>query len=484
VSVGGGPVTYGTFVQRVRRHRPSNLLTVLARSSIAMTNSEYDRGPDPGLPNYVQHWTLAAIAKASIVSGNEHRERAVADRDLAEMCLAFANLEEPFVASEPGEGDLSSFLVRIAYEQFPFQASVFKDLARTQALFGEAAGEADQDVITPQFWEETLGCALTDFVGIGMFMNIGALCNDGYYDPGWLYQANFEAVRRELPRETVEPAAERFFLASPNEFRSTALRHELADRYLRRFEFNPLVVHPFVRQPDGRFIAPVPRYALARVTPGGLYYIGMEHAGVQFTEALGLTFEHYVGNQLRLLGPEVLLHDVEYQKGQKTADWIAVFPDLVVIAEAKATPLSESARHGGDRLETDLARAPGKARGQIARTADLIRDRHPALCDVPSDREIVGLVVTMEPYFQCHSNLVWQPAQTGVPTFLVAARELEHLSSLTEPADGVLLEYATDLGRRHWGLGSALQGRAFGRNPILDRAWGSYPFRERETDVA
>ncbi|HSH60960.1 MAG TPA: hypothetical protein VK988_15245 [Acidimicrobiales bacterium] len=484
VSIPSQPTTFEEFVQRVRRHRVTDVLDAVAVASVALTNAEFGHGPAPEFASSVQPWSLAAVAKAAVVSGNDHRDKVVTVGDLTDMCSLFVNVEDPILSTVPGADHLSSFLVRIAYEQFPSQLSVFEELARTEALLGDAAGRVEQSVINQAFWEAALGCSLVDFVGLGLLLNIGALCNAGYYDPGWLAQPNFRAVTAVLPRHLIERVAQRHFLASRGDFRRTAMQHRLQDRYLRRFEFNPLVVHPFIEQPDGRFVSPIPRYALTRATPTGLYYIGLKHGGKAFTDALGSVFEDYVGSHLALLAPEQLLHDVEYRRGHRTADWIVVLPRAVLVVEAKATPLSEAARLGGERLGPDLQRAPGKAIRQIERTAELIKSGHAAL-GVPRDRPIIGLVATLEPYFQCNSDLVWRRDAGAVPVLLASSRELENLVAISERGvDDLLLEVTARGELGQWNLGRAIAESNLGRNPILDRAWDTYPFRESNAEVA
>ncbi len=67
------------FVQRVRRHRPSELLIALAQTSVTLFEPETWTTDRARLP-----WAIAAAAKASIVAGNEHRQAGVSDRDVTE----------------------------------------------------------------------------------------------------------------------------------------------------------------------------------------------------------------------------------------------------------------------------------------------------------------------------------------------------------------------------------------------------------------
>lgn len=167
--------------------------------------------------------------------------------------------------------------------------------------------------------------------------------------------------------------------------------------------------------------------------------------GCANTEALGKVFEHYVGSQLQLLRPELALHDVEYRRGQRAADWIVVMPKAVLVVEVKATPLTAGARVGTSRLQQDLERTPGCAIEQINRTATLIMERDPAFRDVPDDRPLIGLVVTLEPYYQSNSDLVWSRPESTVPVMTAASRELEALVTLTDAGiDEVLVELVAD----------------------------------------
>ncbi len=481
-----GLIRYDEFVQRVRRHRTRDVLEAAAGASIILTERDYGQRPDVPFTNNVQHWSLAAVAKAAIVADNDHRSRPVTHLDLEQMCQAFISVEEPFTQEPNAPGSLAAFLIRSAYEQFPSQSSVFEELARTEALLTEAASATDQDIITPEFWCDALGCSLTDFVGVALLLNIGALMNAGYYDPGWLAQPNFGPILDQLPKQVIEPVTARHFLTSRESFRRTADAHRLADRHLRRFEFNPLAVHPFVQQPDDRYIAPCPRYALTRASPTGLYYIGLEHEGTRFTQALGKVFEHYVGSQLQLLQPEFALHDVEYKRGQRAADWVVVLPETVLIVEAKATPITAGARVGTERLQQDLERTPGRAIEQIDRTATLIMDRHPAFRDIPNDRPLIGLVITLEPYFQSNSDLVWSSRpETKTPVMVAASRELEALVTITDVGvDEVLVDLVADEELSRWNLGNAVAKHQRGRNAILDQAWDRYPFREVDPATA
>ncbi|HLX88190.1 MAG TPA: hypothetical protein VKR22_07010, partial [Acidimicrobiales bacterium] len=84
-----GLITYREFVQRVRRHRPSDLLPALAATAIQFRDLEAWKADRVRLP-----WALAAAAKACIVAGNEDRPAGVTERDVIEVCAAYNALED------------------------------------------------------------------------------------------------------------------------------------------------------------------------------------------------------------------------------------------------------------------------------------------------------------------------------------------------------------------------------------------------------
>lgn len=470
-------LSFEDFVQRVRRYRRRDVIEAVANASIELTNAFHGLPStiDPSGP--IQQFALAAIAKVAIVSGNDHRSELLTGDALRGLCGALISVEEPILAGGATDFDLDSFLVRTAFEQFPFQLSPFEDLSRTLAMLEWSARESEQDVITPAFWSRVLGCTLAEFVGLALLMNIGALTNGGVFDPGWTDQPNFQPILRHLDRGVIDGLAPRHFIANVDDFRAESQRHQLSDRYLRRFEFNSLTVWPFVELPNLLPRAPIPRLILSRATPNGLYYLGAADSGPRFTDALGSVFETYVGNQLKLSQPTVLLHDVEYERGLRAADYVAVFDDAVLIVEAKATPLTAESRLGGLRLTADLERALGKGKQQVLDTAALIRRGHPAFAEVPPSLRQIGLVVTMEPYFQANSSSLLAQRTSDIPVMFGAARELEYLVSLDqETAVEALLRIVSDESRRRWNLGNALGPGGAGRNKILDEAWAAYPF--------
>lgn len=202
-------IHYEEFVQRVRRHRPSELLPLVSWCATHLLRKQYGHElPDPRL-GAMHDFVLAGIARASLLAGNEHRPTGVGFDDVLDMGAAYMAVDPGIRTNEP----ILPFLVRTAYEQFIFQQGPFWELGRSYALFCEAASEYGSDIITPGFWEDALGAPLKDFMSVGFVLHSGAMQNEGYYNPGWLDQPNFAAILAQVSREHIEETTRRQFFA-------------------------------------------------------------------------------------------------------------------------------------------------------------------------------------------------------------------------------------------------------------------------------
>ena len=127
-------------------------------------------------------------------------------------------------------------------------------------------------------------------------------------------------------------------------------------------------------------------------------------------------FENYVGTHLGLLTQAKLHPEIMYgPTGQKSCDYMLVFDEVVVLVEVKSLRPTINVRTGQDDGEAELTKRIGHARDQLIRSAQLIRDGHPAFAEIPNDRPMVGLIVTLEP-FHLH--------QTGRAEQLLVSEEL------------------------------------------------------------
>ena len=273
----------------------------------------------------------------------------------------------------------------VTYEQFPYQESMFEELARSHAWLVEGLSEVETQVITADSLASMLGgVSLREAIGATFLLQIGALQNEGVYNAGWLDQPNFAEVLQNYSRSSIETVAGRL-TTTPEGFRAAYAQHSLGTATAARFDYNPLAAKPFVDL-GGTVVAPATRLILRTVTPGGLYYAGMAEHGKAFADDLGLLFEHYIGRQLKLIEGARVEPEIAYGKGggNKSVDWFVVLPNLVILVEVKSRRLRPAARAGDAALFTSLAETLGGARRQLTRTVERLGEGDPAL--LTSDR--------------------------------------------------------------------------------------------------
>jgi hypothetical protein len=467
-------VRWDVFVQRVRRHRPSELLAAIAATNISVAPDGMWE-PSAGGPFFP--WALAVAARESIRAGNEHRAPGVTQRDLAEICRMYHNLYDPVV----DDGDAVAALVRIASEQFPFQEALFFGAARSRLLFEQASPEAAGRlrIVDSSFWARVIGQPLDVLFNTGMLLGVGALKNGGRFDLAWFKQPNFAAIREQVNEGVVRDLMATTFATDISTFKTMC--PSSYERGYERVSFNPLQARPFIRHGVDRYLAPVPQFVFWRASAPSLYYLALEQLTGSdrnaFTDDVGTLFEDYVFRQAGQLHLELLLPAIEYEAAKHTTDAILVWPDFVLLVEAKATRLTEKSRKGGLTLRSELNRTISRAFEQLNTTAALVRDRHPALAQVPVDRVIYGLVVTLEPYPFINAAFTRDELQAGRPSIPVGVASVQNFErfvghAIAKPLDAnemaSLVDPDGDGGA--WSVDALVQRKsgAGHRNPLLD----------------
>lgn len=467
------PLPYDAYRQRVRRHRRTDVLGAVAGLNARLQRAEFGEEPALGLPNVVQPFSLAGVARTALVAGNDYRDTPVTQRDLVEMCDHYVNVAEPALEREPGLNRLRFVFNHIAYEQFGHQFSAMENVGRTLVLLADhSAGCANAP--TPEDWTAALGIPLELFMRLGFAMHVAALSNGGRINRGILTMDHVAPIFTPLAPEEVLGSIDRWFAATPENLRAAGASEEVSGA--EKWSLSPLVSKPLVALPDGDYVMPWPRLILDRITPTGLYFIGLEVFGSSFPESLGIMFQDYVGTQLKLLEYAEVRPEIVYGKSKaRTVDYFLITPDVVLLVEVKAARPVRATRLGEPLGDEDTAKKVGYAFTQIDRTARLIADGHPELAAIPVDRPLRGLVVTLEPFHLVNTDFYDDVFQRpSVPTTVVSSHEFEGavavlhgaadlgvrlLDALT-PTDGVV----TSLDRASKGLPSA-------PNPLLDEAW-------------
>lgn len=478
LSGGRRPVTWSGFVQRVRAHRPQELLEALA----AVSSADFTGGPIAPRAGGWNQWAVAAVARESIAYGSDYRRAPVTERALSRILQAHNDLEDPFVNAN-GKASPWDFFLRTVYQQFSTGGSVYPELARFAAVFDRPFPTKNYKVLGATALRSLLGASVTDYLGATFLFTIGAQINQGLFDLDWIAQPQFEQIVSVIPEATLNGIFREKFGAAFNQVRAAACAHRNPDPALRVHDFNPLIATPYVGLTATQFIAPLPRLVADRASLAAVYHLGVKQYGQAFTGDLGRLVEAYAGEHLRLVPQAITTPDREYKTGQRSVDWVVVLPNVVVLVEVKSARVNQAGRLSIAAYLEDVNSDVGKAMKQVHATADLIRTGHPAFDDIPIDRPLRGIIVTAEPHYLINSPLYRQGLpDPSVPTVVLTLGELENLVSfaLVRNPNDVLLSH-TD-----WTTSSPVnvtrlqnewftQHQVKPQNPLLYEAWNRMP---------
>lgn len=462
------------YRQRVRRYKPSSLVPLIAAT--AARYREQQEWLNSPYRKYLP-WALADAARVSLAYGTEFNRAQATERDLLQILNAYSRFDNPFLRNQ----DLRAFMLRMAGEQMTWQVPEYESLARTAAIFTQTPPLQPMECLVPGWDTELFGCTLREYVGTAQLLWVSAVNCAGWFDPAVFDTPDGELIASYVSRETVLHVLDAHFAASIEQFRSEnteAAARAGDDDHLRRFTHNPLRSHPLVTGFGPGYLCPIPHLAWAKAAPWGIYFTGRGRYGNQFTRDLGHLFEQYIGRLLKLLPGAVVIPEITYgprTNRRKTIDWIVVLPEVVLLVEVKSAIPAEPIRLGTPDA-ADAVSKLSRACEQIDITAQLIADQNPALSAVPAGRPILGLAVTLEPFHL--ANARFDPLTvTRTPVTVADAAEIENLVTITDTPPGqLLLDRAADVVRSTWPLDAVLQDHSRDRNPVLDKAWDTYPW--------
>lgn len=457
MTFGGRTPTYSDFVQAVRAYAPSHLVEYLARycAERGGWDVQLRRGMRPP-------WIAAAMVRDCIVASHEGRAGQLSERKLARLFNLFNETHDVH-----GD-DIQSLLTPILYEQFPYQQSQYEEIVRSIALFEDA-----YDGSREWPWYEILGAPLADILTMSFIIHTVVMQSSGRFE----LRPEFEEVVDVLGYSQSLPIMVAGLTRTLEEMRVAATSVPPGEVAHRRFSYNPLIRTPLVDVGSGVF-SPVPSLIYGAVSPSVLYHRGRDAWGDEFTRDLGNRVQQYVGKQIELLSPHfTIVGEVAYEKGELSADWFLASDDLLVIVECKASRATLGTQLGTAALDTQFKRDIGKAKQQIERSAAIIAARHPEFSRLGNPRQMIGLIITAEPFYIVGNDHTRELAE-GTPTLLGSLRDIEHLATLTGSEAGQQLrEIVEDPEKRTWPLGNSLDvpHNREARNPILESVWERSP---------
>ena len=464
-------VTADEFRQRVRKYPRDALLRGIARAA-----AEKARGRN-SLPTIDRQWRAVQEAHLSQIAGicvtccNNHRSAPVDADAVRDLVDGFFGVWEADILDDSNDDEAwQRIWSRFAYLQAPYQQSVRDPLVRTLCLFGDDP-RFGPPVLEDGRWEEMLGVTLPRFLMIGFFMYAAAI-----QLPGGVSRTALEGAFKKLGTDDALQAID-LWLARPVD---DLVRHgrQNTPSPIDLYRYNPFYEWPIAILADGTYVAPSPVGVLQRLSPQGLYFVGLRalDPGVNkkafhaFTNALGRRFESYVGQQLKLIQHSTLHSETTYvsSKGsRKGVDYIIETPEVLVLVEVKSVAPSIDTRSGVFPQEGDVHRNIDWACNQISRTAELIQEGHASFPSL-KDRKMRGLVVTREQYFNLPMPLIREVIQpASVPTTVVSAQQLEDVTPALRDDTSCGVSLLNALASNHDIIKTSLEPLPITENPIL-----------------
>jgi hypothetical protein len=103
-----------------------------------------------------------------------------------------------------------------------------------------------------------------------------------------------------------------------------------------------------------------------------------------------------------------IVAEMPYGRQKATSEWMLVEKDAVVIIECKRASLLQKSKTTGDAsdLKNDLARGGGVADGINQMLQTQLAIRRGDVSNVPSDRPVIGLLLTMDTFFLANTDYV------------------------------------------------------------------------------
>ncbi|PWI46211.1 hypothetical protein [Streptomyces sp. ICBB 8177] len=478
------------YVKSVRRYAPESLIPHIASVSAQFGIPEIGRGwmhrPDEGITYYP--WALADIASVSLTARDAPRRHHATPRQLREL-VSLYNASVGAHSHATGSATAREILLLTSNLQFPYQDEAYPQFARTKAIF-DAGFPRDYtpECIRPGWDRELFGTDLAAYSRTALLLYVAASQFSGRFIPDRLYSGpEAEQFEQAAPREELLTLVDGHFAADRDQLRrdhATVLaRSKSSPNWTpdhRRYAYNPLTSHPLVRGMGPGYLCPVPALLPRKAGPAGIYFAGLARWRTAFTRDLGHLFQQYVGSQLALLPAADVLPEIDYrirgrQRG-KSADWIVVHDDAVLIVEVKSAMPTQDYRLG---WAEGVSTAQGKisdAFKQIDLTAGFIRERREEFTAIPSDRPIIGLVVTLEPFHLAQGYPVRQELPvTSTPTLICSADELELLVIAENPSmSDIVLKAVRDPTVEGWALKTITGQRSPLRNQILEASWNTF----------
>jgi hypothetical protein len=441
-------VTEGQYRNQVVQYDPNKILELCNRLSVKLTkeNKTIIGGNWPSrLGSFIKqkafHITqhkLALLAMISIQNYRYAHGKAPSNREFVALANNVSTIHNPIDEKEPIDSreTLFSTMVRLAYQQFPFQEGIFDVLPRHLLLYLYSKVKTPSIQIDTEAYKN-FGLHIIDYMTIG-FAFFAASLQQPVFQKSFIENTLVKSIKKRLTPENVENFLSRT-AADFDTFRNMCLREIAYFPDGGTYRFNPLFDRPIIIRRDGGFCVPIPML-IPNVITKGLYYDFLDlfssETGNQFAEWFGHAFECYGGLLLKnTFGKQNVFQEPVYGKEHKRGpDWTIMQGDSAIALEFRSGRLNKKTKVYGDYSDiADLVER--NILTPLKKFPDKIMDIKSGLTNIPAtiDTEFFPCIVNYEPLYsnQLFMDIIQRELKkASIPEFdfeLMSIEDLEWL---------------------------------------------------------
>jgi len=353
---------------------------------------------------HITHHKIALLAMIALQNYKYAHGKTPSDREFIALVNNVSTIHNPvddIKPSDPKEA-LFSLMIRLAYQQFPFQEGIHNVLPRHLLLYLYSKVKAPALELDSEAYKH-FGLHIQEYLTIGLGFYAVSL-EHSTFSRSFVEKTTVEGMKKYLTPEKVDRFLDRTS-ADYDTFRDMCMQE--IENYPEggTYRFNPLFDRPIIIRKDRRFCIPVPMLVPYAVTKG-LYYDFLElfssKTGNPFAEWFGYAFEHYGGILLKqAFGKQYVFPEPVYGKESKRGpDWTVIQRNSAIVLEFRSGRLNKKSKVYGDysdiaalvrrNIIDPLSKLPGK-----------IDDIKSGFTNIPSNgnMEFFPCIVIYEPLY-------------------------------------------------------------------------------------
>ena len=355
---------------------------------------------------HITHHKIALLAMITLQNHKYAHGKTPSNREFIALVNNVSTIHNPIDDRKPTDPreTIFSIMVRLAYQQFPFQESIFNVLPRHLLLYLYSKVQSPSIKLDNEAFRQ-FGLHIQEYMTIG-FAFYGASLEHSVFPRSFIENTSAESMKKYLTSEKVEKFLCRTS-ADFNTFRDMCMQEIENYPDGGTYRFNPLFDRPIIVRKDGRFCIPVPMLVPYVITKG-LYYDFLDmfssETGNPFADWFGHAFEHYGGLLLKSAfnKRDVFPEPVYGKEHKRGPDWTIVLGNAAMVFEFRSGRLNKKTKVYGDYSDI-AALVKRNIMEPLIKFPEKIEDIQSGLTSIPSDShmEFFPCIVTYEPL---HSN--------------------------------------------------------------------------------